>query len=205
MFAPPAQPAHVSQYQLSACENIRVGNVELPDGAPETRAVVEAAAGDAGADAVIQGLRKGYDTPLGKWFDEGEELSVGEWQKVALPRAFVRDAQLLVPDAPTSALDPEAEWIVFEHIRKLVKGRAVVLISRRISTVRSADRIHVLDEGRIVESGTHDELVTLGGRYARMYEAQARAYTAERGRLRRVTPASPPPPAATRTRAAGPL
>ena len=145
-----------AQYQLTARENIRVGNVELPADAPETRAAVEAAARDAGADEVIRGLRSGYDTPLGKWFDDGEELSVGEWQKVALARAFVRDAQILVLDEPTSALDPEAEWNVFEHIRRLAKGRAVVLISHRFSTVRSADRIHILEGGRIVESGTHD-------------------------------------------------
>ena len=169
-----------AQYQLSARENIRVGNVELPAGAPETDVAVEAAARDAGADGVIAGLRKGYDTPLGKWFDDGEELSIGEWQKVALARAFLRDAQILVLDEPTSALDPVAEWNVFEHIRELAKGRAVVLISHRFSTVRSADRIHILHEGRIVESGTHDELVALGGRYARMYEVQARAYTTER-------------------------
>ena len=169
-----------AQYQFTARENIRVGNVELPAGAPETDAAVEAAARDAGADGVIGGLRKGYDTPLGKWFDDGEELSVGEWQKVALARAFVRDAQILVLDEPTSALDPVAEWNVFEHIRRLAEGRAVVLISHRFSTVRSADRIHILHEGRIVESGTHEELVALGGRYARMYEVQARAYTGER-------------------------
>jgi ATP-binding cassette subfamily B protein len=169
-----------SQYQQTASENIRVGNIELPADAPETRAAVEAAARDAGADEVIRGLRSGYDTPLGKWFDDGEELSIGEWQKVALARAFLRDAQILVLDEPTSALDPEAEWNVFEHIRRLAKGRAVVLISHRFSTVRSADRIHILDGGRIVESGTHEELVALGGRYARMYEVQARAYTAGR-------------------------
>ena len=169
-----------SQYQQSAHENIRIGNIELPPDAPETRAAVETAAREAGADEVIRGLRNGYETPLGKWFDDGEELSIGEWQKVALARAFVRDAQILVLDEPTSALDPESEWSVFEHIRELAEGRAVVLISHRFSTVRSADRIHILDEGRIVESGTHDELVALGGRYARMYEVQARAYTAER-------------------------
>lgn len=169
-----------SEYQQTALENVRIGNIDLPAEAPETRAAVEAAARDAGADEVVRGLRAGYDTPLGKWFDDGEELSVGEWQKIALARAFVRDAQILVLDEPTSALDPEAEWNVFEHIRRLAEGRAVVLISHRFSTVRSADRIHILDEGRIVESGTHDELVALAGRYARMYEVQARAYTAER-------------------------
>jgi len=97
---------------------------------------------------------------------------------VALARAFVRDAQILVFDEPTSALDPEAEARVFEHIKELARGRAVVLISHRFSTVRGADRIYILDGGRIIESGTHEELVALGGRYARMYEVQARAYHA---------------------------
>ena len=161
-----------AEYQLTARENIRVGNVDLAGDDP----AVEAAARDAGADPVIRGLRHGYDTMLGKWFEEGEELSVGEWQKVALARAFVRDAQILVFDEPTSALDPETEWRVFQHIKELARGRAVVLISHRFSTVRTADRIHILDGGRIVESGAHDELMALGGRYASMYEVQARAY-----------------------------
>jgi ATP-binding cassette subfamily B protein len=167
-----------AQYQLTARENIRVGNVELAAGDPAADAAVQAAARDAGADEVISGLRHGYDTMLGKWFAEGEELSVGEWQKVALARAFVRDAQILVFDEPTSALDPETEWRVFQHIKELARGRAVVLISHRFSTVRTADRIHILEGGRIVESGAHDELVALGGRYAHMYEVQARAYQA---------------------------
>jgi len=165
-----------AQYQFTARENIRVGNVDLAPDDPSTDAAVQAAARDAGADAAIRGLRNGYDTMLGKWFDDGEELSVGEWQKVALARAFVRDAQVLVLDEPTSALDPEAEWRVFEHIRALAQGRAVILISHRFSTVRTADRIHILDGGRIIESGSHEELIALGGRYAGMYEVQARAY-----------------------------
>jgi ATP-binding cassette subfamily B protein len=161
-----------AQYQLTARENIRLGNVGLTESDP----VIEAAARDSGADETIRGLRHGYDTILGKWFDEGEELSVGEWQKVALARAFVRDAQILVLDEPTSALDPQAEWDVFQHIKELARGRAVILISHRFSTVRSADQIHIFDQGRIIESGTHEELVALGGRYAEMYEVQARAY-----------------------------
>ncbi len=161
-----------TEYQFTARENIRVGNLALDGDDP----AIEAAARDAGADAVIRGLPHGYETMLGKWFEEGEELSVGEWQKVALARAFVRDAEILVFDEPTSALDAETEWTVFQHIKELARGRAVVLISHRFSTVRTADRIHILDEGRIIESGDHEELMALGGRYARMYEVQARAY-----------------------------
>ena len=161
-----------TEYQFTARENIRVGNLALDGDDP----AIEAAARDAGADAVIRGLPHGYETMLGKWFEEGEELSVGEWQKVALARAFVRDAEILVFDEPTSALDAETEWAVFQHIKELARGRAVVLISHRFSTVRTADRIHILDEGRIIESGDHEELMALGGRYARMYEVQARAY-----------------------------
>ncbi len=161
-----------AHYQLTVRENIRLGNVSLA----ETDQAIETAAHDAGAHEAIAGLRNGYDTILGKWFEEGEELSVGEWQKIALARAFVRDAQILVFDEPTSALDPQAEWDIFQHIKELARGRAVVLISHRFSTVRTADRIHIFDQGRIIESGTHDELMTLGGRYAQMYEIQAKAY-----------------------------
>lgn len=161
-----------SKYQFTARENIRVGNVDLASSDP----AIEAAARMAGVHETITALHHGYDTVLGKSFDEGEELSIGEWQKVALARAFVREAQILVFDEPTSALDPEAEARVFEHIRDLARGRAVILISHRFSTVRSADRIYVLDSGRVIESGTHDELVALGGRYAGMYEVQTRAY-----------------------------
>jgi ATP-binding cassette subfamily B protein len=161
-----------AQYQLTVRENIRLGNVSLDP----VDSAIEVAARDAGAHEAIMRLRHGYDTVLGKWFDEGEELSIGEWQKIALARAFVRDAQILVFDEPTSALDPQAEWDVFQHIKELARGRAVVLISHRFSTVRAADRIHIFDQGRIVESGTHDELVALKGRYAEMYEVQARAY-----------------------------
>ncbi len=163
-----------AQYQLTARQNIWMGNVGLdPDDA-----VVEAAARDSGAADVIAGLRNGYETVLGKVFEDGEELSIGEWQKVALARAFVRGAEILVLDEPTSALDPIAEWRVFERIREIAQGKAVLLISHRFSTVRMADRIHIVEQGRIVETGTHAELMALDGRYARMYDVQARSYLA---------------------------
>ena len=161
-----------SQYQMSARHNIWVGNV----GVSPADEAVERAARDAGVHEVLQELPHGYDTVLGKWFEEGEELSIGEWQKIALARAFVRDSQILVLDEPTSALDPKSEWQIFEHIRELAGGRAVILISHRFSTVRFADEIHIMDHGRIIESGSHEELLDLGGSYASMYEVQARAY-----------------------------
>jgi ATP-binding cassette, subfamily B, bacterial len=129
-----------------------------------------------GADAVISGLRDGYDTMLGKVFDGGEELSIGEWQKVALGRAFLRNAQIIVLDEPTSALDPLAEAEVFEQFHQLATGRTAFLISHRLSTVKMADRIIVLQDGTIVESGTHTELLQRNGSYARLFETQAKNY-----------------------------
>lgn len=165
-------PQDFAKYHLSARENIRVGDISLGPSDP----AIEAAARRADVHDAITGLRDGYETELGKWFEEGEELSIGEWQKVALARAFVRSAQLLVLDEPTSSLDPEAEARVFEHIRSLASDRAVILISHRFSTVRNADRIYILEGGSIVETGTHDDLMELDGRYACMYSAQARTY-----------------------------
>jgi len=161
-----------AQYQLSVRKNVWVGNITEP---PDDDAIVEAAR-QAGAAEVIDGLPAGYETPLGKWFEDGEELSIGEWQKIALARAFYRDASILVLDEPTSALDPIAEWQVFERIREMARDRAVILISHRFSTVYRADRIYIMDKGAMVESGTHGELMELNGVYRRMYEVQARAY-----------------------------
>jgi ATP-binding cassette subfamily B protein len=161
-----------ARYQLTARENIWLGDVALERG----DAAVERAAREAGAHELIAGLPRGYDTMLGTWFEEGEELSTGEWQKVALARAFVRDADVLVFDEPASALDPLAERSVFERIRELARGRAVVLVSHRFSTVREADVIHIVDAGRVVESGAHEELLARRGVYAAMYEVQARGY-----------------------------
>src|SRR5712692_58863 len=162
-------------YQATAAENIGLGN--LPDIAD--REEVMAAAHQAGADQLISKLPQGYDTALGKWFDAGVNLSGGEWQKVALARAFMRDAKILLLDEPTSALDAQAEYDLFERLRSLTRGRTAVYISHRFSTVRRADRIVFLEHGRLVEEGTHAELMKLNGRYARLFRMQASAYTGE--------------------------
>jgi len=161
-----------AQYHLTARENIWFGNTNL---SPEDERIL-AAARDSGADDVIRRLPKGYETVLGKLFAEGEELSIGEWQKVALSRAFLRDAQIIVLDEPTSSLDAKAEYAVFQNFRKLAAGRTAILISHRFSTVRMADRIYVLKEGRIIEGGTHEELLHCAGTYAHLFETQAQYY-----------------------------
>jgi ATP-binding cassette subfamily B protein len=159
------------RYPLSARENIWVGDVASR---PEGPGVVEAAR-RAGADRFVAGLPSGYDTVLSSQVRGGVEISGGEWQKLALARAFLRDAQLVVLDEPTSSLSARAEAEVFRSMRDLMGGRAALLISHRFSTVRLADRICVLHQGRIVEEGSHDELIRLGGRYANLHEMQARA------------------------------
>ena len=163
-------------YQATASENIGLGNV------PEiaNRDSVISASKQAGSDELIAELPEGYDTALGKWFDAGVNLSGGEWQKVALARAFMReDARILLLDEPTSALDAQAEYDLFERLRSLTHGRTAVYISHRFSTVRRADRIIFLEHGRLVEEGTHEELMRLNGRYARLFRMQAAAYTGE--------------------------
>src|SRR5947209_4550620 len=162
-------------YQATAAENIGLGNV--PDISDRER--IEVAGKQAGADELISGLPEGYDTALGKWFDHGVNLSGGEWQKVALARAFMRDAKILLLDEPTSALDAQAEYDLFERLRSLTRGRTAVYISHRFSTVRRADRIVFLEHGRLVEEGTHADLMKLNGRYARLFRMQASAYTGE--------------------------
>jgi ATP-binding cassette subfamily B protein len=161
-----------AKYYLTARENIWFGNIEL---SPKDERVASAAH-QADADTLIEKLPKGYETVLGKWFEEGEELSIGQWQKVALGRAFVRDAQIIVLDEPTSSLDAKTEYEVFRQFRELLNGRSAILISHRFSTVKMADRILVLDGGRIVESGSHSDLVRQGGRYAELFEKQAENY-----------------------------
>jgi ATP-binding cassette, subfamily B, bacterial len=162
-------------YQATASENIGLGNVQdIND-----RERIEVAGAQAGAAELISGLPDGYNTALGKWFDHGVNLSGGEWQKVALARAFMRDAKILLLDEPTSALDAQAEYDLFERLRSLTRGRTAVYISHRFSTVRRADRIVFLEHGRLVEEGTHAALMKLNGRYARLFRMQASAYTGE--------------------------
>jgi ATP-binding cassette subfamily B protein len=161
-----------ARYQMTARENIRLGDVELPLHSNH----IEATARLAGAHHIISRLPRGYETRLGKAFADGEELSIGEWQKIALARAFLRDAQIIVLDEPTSAMDARSEYEIFQRFRQLAEGRTAILISHRLSTVRMADCIYVLDGGRIVESGPHEELVHYGGMYARLFETQAQNY-----------------------------
>jgi ATP-binding cassette subfamily B protein len=129
------------------------------------------------ASEFIETLPLGYHTQLGKWFRDGRELSGGQWQKIALSRAFMRiRADILVLDEPTAAMDAQAEAEVFEHFRQLARERITILISHRFSTVRMADQIAVLNRGRIVERGSHEELMQLNGRYAQLFTLQARGY-----------------------------
>jgi len=159
-------------YFMSARENIGVGRLAEM----ENQELVANAAHKSGADAVIGKLPKGYDTTLGRWFDEGVQLSGGEWQKIALARAFMRDARILVLDEPTSSLDAQAEYEVFSNFRELTKGKTAIFISHRFSTVRLADRIFVIENGNILENGSHQELMALDGRYAELFNLQAEAY-----------------------------
>ncbi|MDP3275490.1 MAG: ABC transporter ATP-binding protein [Deltaproteobacteria bacterium] len=161
------------RYQLTVGENIGAGDAT----AYTDRERWDQAAQRAMAKPVIDGLPEGYDTRLGKWFKGGRELSLGQWQKVALARAFFRrDADVLVLDEPTASMDAEAEVQIFERFREQTQDKIAIVISHRFSTVRMADEIVVLDHGRVLERGTHEELVALGGRYATLFALQAQGY-----------------------------
>jgi len=129
------------------------------------------------ADAFIEDLPAGYDTQLGKWFKNGQELSGGQWQKIALSRAFMRtEADILVLDEPTAAMDAAAEAKIFEHFRRLTRNRIAILISHRFSTVRMASQIIVIENGRVIERGSHEQLMQLAGHYANLFSLQAAGY-----------------------------
>jgi len=160
------------RYHLTAAENIAVGRIEARD----DRARIVAAARRSLADEVIDKLPKGYDQVIGKRFKSGVDLSGGEWQKVAIARAYMRDAQLLILDEPTAALDARAEFEVFQRFKELSDDKTAVLISHRFSSVRMADRILVMNEGQVEAMGTHEELLSQHGCYAELFELQAAGY-----------------------------
>jgi len=160
------------RFQLSAGQNLAVGRIEEK----ENTARIQSAAAQSLADSVVKKLPQGYDQIIGRRFAGGVDLSGGEWQKIALGRAYMRDAQLLILDEPTAALDARAEYEVFQRFNELTQGKTAVLISHRFSTVRMADRILVIEQGKFIEIGSHQELLARGGRYAELFQLQAAGY-----------------------------
>ena len=160
------------KFSLTASNNVAVGRIEEKDNRPK----IESAAGLSLADTVIAKLPLGYEQMIGRRFASGVDLSGGEWQKIALGRAYMRDAQLLILDEPTAALDARAEHEVFLRFAELTKGKTAILISHRFSTVRMADRILVIENGQMQEIGSHKELLANNGRYAELFSLQAEGY-----------------------------
>ena len=160
------------RYHLTAAENIGVGQIDAMD----DRARIEQAARKGMADEVIDGLPRGYEQVIGRRFKDGVDLSGGQWQKIAIARAYMRDAQVMILDEPTAALDARSEFEVFERFKELSDNKTAVLISHRFSSVRMADRILVLADGKVEASGTHEQLMAQGGRYAELFELQAAGY-----------------------------
>lgn len=160
------------RYQMSFSQNIAVGNIKEKENDP----LIHSAAHQSLADQLAEKLPGQYNQMLGKRFSEGVELSGGEWQKVALARAYMKDSQLLILDEPTAALDARAEYEVFQRFSELTHGKSAVLISHRFSTVRMADRILVLEKGELIEIGSHQQLLDKNGRYAELFNLQAMGY-----------------------------
>jgi ATP-binding cassette, subfamily B, bacterial len=159
-------------FYLTARENVGIGSIDDV----ENIALIESAAAKSGARQVIEELDDGYETQLGRWWDDGTQLSGGQWQKLALARAFMRKAHILILDEPTSSLDARAEYEVFAKFRELTEGKTAIFISHRFSTVRLADRIFVFENGKVIESGSHAELMIQDGHYAELFNLQAEAY-----------------------------
>jgi ATP-binding cassette, subfamily B, bacterial len=159
------------QYKLTVRDNVQLGDPTRID----ERAMVEAIR-KAGATDLVRELPDGYDQILGTEFADGEQLSGGQWQKLAIARAFYQGAPVLIMDEPTSAIDAEAEYAIFNNLEAEYRDKTLILVSHRFSTVRNADRILVIENGRIVEHGTHDDLLAAGGRYATMFAIQAEGY-----------------------------
>jgi len=164
-----------SKYLDTVRNNIRFGDIHLPINSSK----VAGAARRAGAEEFIKSLPSGYDTLLGRAFDKGVELSIGQWQKTALARAFIRPSKIIILDEPTSALDPNAEYELFENFRERIENRAALVISHRLSTIRMADYIYVMEHGRIVERGTHEELMEVAGVYHQAFVRQGKYYTTQ--------------------------
>jgi len=160
------------RYHLPASENIGFGQIEAADQMDK----IVSSARKSGAHAMIENLPEGYQTMLGRWFHGGHELSLGQWQRIALARAFMRDAEILVLDEPTASLDAQTEYEIFRHFQELTEGKMAILISHRFSTVRMADRIVVIEGGRITEIGSHQELLRREGIYAQLFSMQAEGY-----------------------------
>jgi ATP-binding cassette subfamily B protein len=160
------------RFYFSAYENIGIGNISQVDDISR----IEMAAERSGIHSDMRSLPLGYNTILGKLFDDGQELSMGQWQKLAIARALMRESMILILDEPTSSVDAKTEFEIFSRFSELTKERLSVLISHRFSTVCMADRIIVLDRGRIIEQGTHPDLMRLRGKYCRMFEMQAARY-----------------------------